>query len=221
MIRDVLDGLRDRGRRRRRLRGRRRDRHAGHGAGMPVDVVTGDRDLFQLVDDDAEVRVLYIARGVGRHERVTNSVVREKYGVDGQPVRRLRGPARRRLRRAARRGRDRREDRRDAAAAVRRPSTGLRGRRGTPTSNIAPSPRGKIIEAADYLEVAPTVVAVARDIDLGHPDLRCRSPRRPRPWSRSPSSGTSRARSPGSSSPSPTSADAAALLLSRRACPLE
>src|SRR4051794_11082727 len=53
-------------------------------AGMPVDVVTGDRDLFQLVDDDAEVRILYIARGVGRHERVTNTVVREKYGIDGR-----------------------------------------------------------------------------------------------------------------------------------------
>ena len=52
------------------------------GAPMPVDIVTGDRDLFQLVDDDAGVRVLYIARGVGRHERVTNGVVREKYGVD-------------------------------------------------------------------------------------------------------------------------------------------
>ena len=52
------------------------------GAGMPVDVVTGDRDLFQLVDDEADVRVLYIARGVGRHERVTAEVVREKYGVE-------------------------------------------------------------------------------------------------------------------------------------------
>ena len=53
------------------------------GAGMPVDVVTGDRDLFQLVDDEAQVRVLYTARGVGRHERVTNDWVREKYGIDG------------------------------------------------------------------------------------------------------------------------------------------
>src|SRR4029079_11194129 len=51
------------------------------GAGMPVDVVTGDRDLFQLVDDDAEVRVLYTARGVGRHERVTDDVVVGKYAV--------------------------------------------------------------------------------------------------------------------------------------------
>src|SRR5215204_4158787 len=49
------------------------------GAGMPVDVVTGDRDLFQLVDDEASVRVLYIARGVGNHERVTRDWVRAKY----------------------------------------------------------------------------------------------------------------------------------------------
>ena len=52
------------------------------GAGQPVDIVTGDRDLFQLVDDEAEVRVLYIARGVGRHERVDNGWVRAKYDVD-------------------------------------------------------------------------------------------------------------------------------------------
>src|SRR5262245_26416448 len=50
-------------------------------AGMPVEIVTGDRDLFQLVDDDLEVRVLYTARGVGKHERVTEEVVVGKYGV--------------------------------------------------------------------------------------------------------------------------------------------
>src|SRR3954453_20795254 len=51
-------------------------------ASQPVDIVTGDRHLFQLVDDDADVRVLYIARGVGNHERVTNEWVRTKYGID-------------------------------------------------------------------------------------------------------------------------------------------
>ena len=51
-------------------------------AGQPVDVVTGDRDLFQLVDDEADVRVLYIGRGVSKHERVDNAWVREKYGID-------------------------------------------------------------------------------------------------------------------------------------------
>ena len=43
--------------------------------------MTGDRDLFQLVDDDREVRVLYIARGVGNLEIVTNSSVVKKYGI--------------------------------------------------------------------------------------------------------------------------------------------
>ena len=46
-----------------------------------VDVVTGDRDLFQLVSDDHGVRILYIARGVGKLEIVTDSVVVSKYGV--------------------------------------------------------------------------------------------------------------------------------------------
>jgi 5'-3' exonuclease len=53
-------------------------------AAMPVDIVTGDRDLFQLVDDAREVRVLYVARGVGKHERVTEEVVRQKYGVEAR-----------------------------------------------------------------------------------------------------------------------------------------
>ena len=35
-----------------------------------------------------------------------------------------------------------------------------------PDSDLAPGPRGKIKAAAEYLAVAPTVVAVARDIDL-------------------------------------------------------
>src|SRR3954452_1227062 len=50
-------------------------------ATMPVDIVTGDRDLFQLVDDSRAVRILYVARGVGRHEVVTDDWVRQKYGV--------------------------------------------------------------------------------------------------------------------------------------------
>ena len=40
-----------------------------------------------------------------------------------------------------------------------------------PESDLAPGPRRKIKDAADYLAVAPTVVAVARDLDLGSPDL--------------------------------------------------
>src|SRR5205807_2297428 len=35
-------------------------------AGCPVDIVTGDRDLFQLVRDDQPVRLIYTAKGVGQ-----------------------------------------------------------------------------------------------------------------------------------------------------------
>ena len=50
----------------------------------PVDVVTGDRDLFQLVDDARGIRVLYTARGIGDIETVVEAVVTEKYGIPGR-----------------------------------------------------------------------------------------------------------------------------------------
>jgi 5'-3' exonuclease len=146
------------------------------GAGMPVDIVTGDRDLFQLVDDEASVRVLYVARGVSRHERVDNAWVRGKYGVDASQyadLATLRGDASDGLPGVAGVG--------DKTAAT------LLNRFGTidaiveaaqdPASDMGPGPRGKIKAAADYLTVAPRVVAVRRDLDLGAPDLaRPRTP---------------------------------------------
>src|SRR3954451_20164369 len=125
-------------------------------AGMPVDVVTGDRDLFQLADDDAEVRILYIARGVGRHERVTSAVLREKYEIDGHQygdLAALRGARSIRLPGVNGIGE------KTAATLLQRFGTmaGLRAAAEDPGSNIAPSPRRKIAAAAEYLEVAPTV----------------------------------------------------------------
>jgi 5'-3' exonuclease len=49
----------------------------------PVDVVTGDRDMFQLVDDAREVRVLNISRGVAKLELVDDAALVAKYGVTG------------------------------------------------------------------------------------------------------------------------------------------
>lgn len=149
------------------------------GAGMPVDVVTGDRDLFQLVDDAGEVRVLYTARGVGRHERVTNSVVREKYGVDAGQYADL----------AALRG-DPSDGLPGVAGIGEKTAATLLGRFGDlagvlaaaddPDSDLAPAARRRIKDAAGYLAVAPKVVAVARDIDLGKPDLTLpRTPKDP------------------------------------------
>ena len=56
-----------------------------HGAaGERVEVVTGDRDLIQLVDDAAGIRVLYVGRGIRRMEVLDEAAVRAGYGVAPQ-----------------------------------------------------------------------------------------------------------------------------------------
>ena len=55
--------------------------HAGDG--QTVDVVTGDRDLFQLVDDARGVRVLYTLRGLSKLEPVTEGEIAKKYDIPG------------------------------------------------------------------------------------------------------------------------------------------
>jgi 5'-3' exonuclease len=50
-------------------------------ATMPVDVVSGDRDLFQVINDDRAVRVLYTARGVNKLEVMDAAAVRRRYGI--------------------------------------------------------------------------------------------------------------------------------------------
>lgn len=140
------------------------------GAGRPVDVVTGDRDLFQLVDDEAEVRVLYTARGVGRHERVTNQVVRDKYGIDGRQYAdfaALRGDPSDGLPGVAGVGE------KTAASLLRRFGSldAIIAAAADPATDMAPGPRRKIKDAAEYLAVATRVVGVVRDLDLGSRNL--------------------------------------------------
>ncbi|MFB4310137.1 5'-3' exonuclease H3TH domain-containing protein [Actinomadura sp. GTD37] len=50
----------------------------------PVDIVTGDRDLFQLVDDRGPVAVLYTARGIRNLEIMGEREVAAKYGIPGR-----------------------------------------------------------------------------------------------------------------------------------------
>lgn len=140
------------------------------GAGQPVDIVTGDRDLFQLVDDEADVRVLYIARGVGNHERVTNQWVVDKYAVDARQYAdfaTLRGDASDGLPGVKGVGE------KTAATLLQRfgDMAGILAAADDPGSDLGPGPRAKIKAAADYLAVAPQVVAVARDLPLDRSDL--------------------------------------------------
>jgi 5'-3' exonuclease len=50
-------------------------------ATMPVDVVTGDRDLFQVIDDARAVRVLYTGRGVANLQVMDAAALVARYGI--------------------------------------------------------------------------------------------------------------------------------------------
>jgi 5'-3' exonuclease len=50
----------------------------------PVDVVTGDRDLFQLVDDARGVRVIYTVRGLNNMDVIDEAAVTKKYDIPGR-----------------------------------------------------------------------------------------------------------------------------------------
>jgi 5'-3' exonuclease len=49
----------------------------------PTYIVTGDRDLFQLVDDKRRVKVVYLARGISNHDLVDRQWIANKYGIPG------------------------------------------------------------------------------------------------------------------------------------------
>lgn len=135
-------------------------------AGIPVDVVTGDRDLFQLIDDQREIRILYIARGVGKHERVDEAWMRDRYGIPAGAYvdyATLRGDASDGLPGVSGIGE------KTAASLLNTYGdlAGILAAASEPGTKISGSVRSKLGAAIDYLSVAPTVVAVARDLDLG------------------------------------------------------
>ena len=129
-----------------------------------VDVVTGDRDLFQLVDDDAGVRVLYTARGgVRAPEVVTQSFLQSKYLVPtGQAyadMATLRGDASDGLPGVAGIGE------KTAATLINRYGdlAGLRRALADGDPQIKGAQRTRLEAATAYLDVAPMVVQVALD----------------------------------------------------------
>jgi len=138
------------------------------GAAGPVEVVTGDRDLFQLVDDAHRVRVLYCGRGVARHDRVDEAWLAAKYGVTGAGYV-------------------------DFAVLRGDPSDGLPGIPGigektaaqliarhgdlegvlaaAGAGRLSPALTRRLADAIDYLAAARQVVAVRTDVDLPADDL--------------------------------------------------
>ena len=137
----------------------------------PIRIVTGDRDLFQLVDDKRDVKVVYLARGLSQHDLVDTGWIKRKYEIPGD---------------------------RYALFAMFRgdPSDGLPGVRGIGEKGAAliannfastdealaaaheahpaltPALAKKIIAGTDYLKIAPTLVNCARDVALPKLDIQ-------------------------------------------------
>ena len=133
---------------------------------MPVDVVTGDRDLFQLVDDARGVRIIYTAaRGVGRADVIDEAAVTAKYGIPGKAYAdfaTLRGDPSDGLPGVPGVGD------KTAAALITRYG-GLDGLMTALDAGDPAMPAGarlKLAAARDYLAVAPAVVQVACDVPL-------------------------------------------------------
>jgi 5'-3' exonuclease len=139
-------------------------------ADLPVDVVTGDRDLFQVVDDSRDVRVIYTARGMSKLEIVTDEVLVTKYGVRPSQYAdyaTLRGDTSDGLPGVSGIGEK-------TAASLLAEFGDLDGivaaAQSGPTVPLSPSIKAKIRAAEDYLKRAPAVVRVARDLELPRVD---------------------------------------------------
>ncbi|GAA1730211.1 5'-3' exonuclease [Aeromicrobium alkaliterrae] len=135
----------------------------------PVDVVTGDRDLFQLVDDARPVRVLYTARGVAKLDTVDAAWIGDKYGIEPAAYvdfAVMRGDASDGLPGVAGIGEK-------TAAALVNEFTDLDGilaAAADDASSIKPRARGSLLDSRDYIDAARTVVAVRADLDVAVPD---------------------------------------------------
>ncbi|WP_432050189.1 5'-3' exonuclease [Verrucosispora sp. NA02020] len=131
----------------------------------PVEVVSGDRDLFQLVDDARGVRLLYIGRGVAKLDDCDDTAVRSRYGVAADryaDFAALRGDPSDGLPGVAGVGE------KTAARLIERYGdiAGILAALDDPASGFAPGLRTKLDAARDYLAVAPKVVRVALDVPL-------------------------------------------------------
>ncbi len=136
-----------------------------------VDIVTGDRDLFQLVDDNAGVRVLYTAKGgVRSPDQVTQDYLQQAYAVPSgaayAELATLRGDPSDGLPGVSGIGEK-------TAATLLATFGDIRAIRQAAESGdrrLTPSRRERIIAASGYLDVASAVVEVRRDCPLPNID---------------------------------------------------
>ncbi len=145
---------------------------ARHKGTMAVDVVTGDRDLFQLVDDAADVRVIYTARGGVRDpDLVDQAFLQTKYAVANGPAYAdmavLRGDTSDGLPGVAGIGE------KTAAKLIEKYGTLVALRQAVDSGDpeIKGAQRARLEAGAAYLDVAPKVVQVAPDAPVAEVDM--------------------------------------------------
>ena len=142
----------------------------------PIKIVTGDRDLFQLVDDKRKISVVYLAKGIANHDLVDLRWIAEKYDIPGERYAlfaMIRGDASDGLpgiRGIGEKG----------AAIIARQFENLEEVMLAAKNNderLTPNARKKLLESADYARIAPKLVHCALDVPL--PKLNIELPKRP------------------------------------------
>ena len=142
----------------------------------PIKIVTGDRDLFQLVDDKRKISVVYLAKGIANHDLVDLPWIAEKYDIPGERYAlfaMIRGDASDGLpgiRGIGEKG----------AAIIAKQFENLEEVMLAAKNNderLTPNARKKLLESADYARIAPKLVHCALDVPL--PKLNIDLPKRP------------------------------------------
>lgn len=143
----------------------------------PIKIVTGDRDLFQLVDDKRKISVVYLAKGIANHDLVDLHWIAEKYDIPGERYAlfaMIRGDASDGLpgiRGIGEKG----------AAIIAKQFENLEEVMLAAKNNderLTPNARKKLLESADYARIAPKLVHCALDVPL--PKLNIDLPKRPK-----------------------------------------
>ncbi len=142
----------------------------------PVRIVTGDRDLFQLVDDKRDVKVVYLAKGIANHDLVDLKWIEQKYEIPGERYglfAMIRGDASDGLPGIKGIGEK-------GAASIAKQFTNLHEVMKAASNDderLTANIRKKLLENAEYAKIAPKLVGCATDVSI--PEMKIDLPNKP------------------------------------------
>jgi len=142
----------------------------------PVRIVTGDRDLFQLIDDKRDVKVVYLAKGIANHDLVDFKWIEQKYEIPGDRYglfAMIRGDASDGLPGIKGIGEK-------GAASIAKQFTNLHEVMKAAINDderLTANIRKKLLENAEYAKIAPKLVGCATDVSI--PEMKIDLPNKP------------------------------------------